>query len=71
MRVNAADVANVLASEFPGISILGRGDVMVFKGLGAKACRRRAQELVRKAQLFNAHHDVGHVHNKRNWWKRV
>lgn len=69
--VNAIDVAKVLAVEFPGISILGKGDVMTFTGKGAAKCRKRAEELMLKAKLFNAHYELGHIGNKRNWWKRV
>lgn len=70
-RVDAVDVAKVLAAEFPGVSILGQGDHLHFQGPAAKACRSRAETLIEKAQLFNAHAEMGHVGNKRNWWSRV
>lgn len=69
--VNAIDVANVLAAEFPGCSILGQGDVMTFTGKDAAKCRKRAEELMYKAKLANNHLSLGHMRNKRNWWKRV
>lgn len=70
--VNAIDVAKVLAKEFPGTGILGMGDVMTFTGKNAAKCRKRAEELMIKAKLFNAHFDLGHLSgSKRNWWKRV
>lgn len=71
-QVTAVDVAKVLASEFPGTGILGRGDTMTFRGAQAKACRRRAEELMIKAQLFNAHLDLGHIRRfTATWHKRV
>lgn len=69
-HVNAIDVAARLAVEFPGTGILGKGDTMTFTGPAAQQCRVRALELMRFAKLFNAHADVGHVGNRRNWWKR-
>lgn len=74
--VTPDDVVMQLSKEFPtvGIQMYSEDEMdatLTFHGQDAKQARARASELAKKAQLFNAHLELGHAGNKRNWWKRV
>lgn len=71
--VGPKDIKKRLQQEYPDITVTlinqhGLDSNFEVTGEKARQAHRRIRELAQRARLFNAHLDLGHVRNKRNWW---